>query len=107
MVGLVRSMGASKLQVLRKVRIPAALPSFFAGLKIAAAYSVTGAVFAESVSAQSGLWLVISRSSAAFRLDRVFVAIVVIAALSIALFAAVQLIARLATPWLYASREDS
>ncbi len=106
MVGLVRSMGANRLQVLRYVRIPAALPAFFAGLKIAAAYAVTGAVIGEWVGASSGLGIVITRSQASYRIDRVFVAIFVIALLSIALFAAVHLLARLTSPWMYAEQRE-
>lgn len=109
MIALVRSMGASRVQVMRLVRIPAALPSFFAGLKIAAAYAVTGAVIGEWVgsSSGSGLGILINRASAAYRTDRIFVAIVVIALLSIALFAAVQVAARLSTPWMYAETRET
>lgn len=110
MVALVRSMGGTRLQILRIVRIPAALPSFFAGLKIAAAYAVTGAVIGEWVGSTSGsgLGILISRSQASYRVDRIFVAIAVISLLSIAFFAAVQLAARLSTPWMFAgTREDS
>jgi ABC-type nitrate/sulfonate/bicarbonate transport system permease component len=106
MIGLVRSMGASRFQVMRYVRIPGAMPSFFAGLKIAAAYAVTGAVVGEWVAASDGLGVVINRSRAAFRIDRVFVAITIISLASIALFGAVQLLARLASPWMYVRREE-
>jgi ABC-type nitrate/sulfonate/bicarbonate transport system permease component len=106
MVGLVRSMGASRLQVLRHVRIPAALPSFFAGLKIAAAYSVTGAVVGEWIAGTSGLGVVITRSQASYRIDRVFVAVVIIALASIVLFGAVHLLARIASPWIYVSKRE-
>lgn len=104
MVGLVRSMGANRLQVMRHVLIPSATPAFFAGLKIAAAYAVVGAIFGEWVGAKSGLGLYITRSKTAFRTDRVFVGIVIVALLSIALFLAVQALARLASPWMYASK---
>ena len=103
MVGLVRSMGAKRGQLLRYVLIPAATPAFFAGLKIAAAYAVVAAIFGEWVGAQSGLGLFIARSRTAFRTDRVFVGIAITALLSIALFMAVQALARLASPWMYAS----
>ncbi len=106
MVGLVRSMGANRVQVLRHVLIPAATPAFFAGLKIAAAYAVLGAVIGEWVGASSGLGIYITRSQTAFRTDRVFVGIVVVAALSIALFLAVQVLARLASPWMYVSQQE-
>ena len=106
MVELVRSMGASRGQVLRSVLIPSAVPSFFAGLKISAAYAVIGAVIGEWVGASSGLGLFITRSQTAFRVDRVFVAIALIATLSIALFTAVHLAERLAMPWRAAARTE-
>jgi ABC-type nitrate/sulfonate/bicarbonate transport system permease component len=106
MVGLVRSMGANRLKVLRYVLIPSALPSFFAGLKIASAYAVLGAVIGEWVGASSGLGIFITRAQTAFRVDRVFVAVVVIALLSMALFALVHLLARLTTPWQYAPQRE-
>ena len=105
MVALVRSMGASRFDELRHVLIPSAIPGFFAGLKIAAAYSVIGAVIAEWVAAKEGLGIFIIRSQASFRIDQIFVAIGVIALLSIALFVAVHLLARVASPWKYANEE--
>ncbi len=103
MVALVRSMGASRIEELRHVLIPSAVPGFFAGLKIAAAYAVIGAVIAEWVAAKEGLGIFIIRSQASFRIDQIFVAIGVIALLSIALFVAVHLLARVASPWKYAN----
>ena len=101
LVALVRGMGAGKLGVLRHVLIPSAVPAFFAGLKIAAAYAVIGAVIGEWVAAREGLGIFIIRSQASFRLDQIFVALAVIALLSMALFASVHLLARLASPWNY------
>jgi ABC-type nitrate/sulfonate/bicarbonate transport system permease component len=106
MVGLVRSMGAGRIAVMRHVLIPSALPSFFAGLKIASAYAVLGAVIGEWVGASSGLGIFITRAQTSFRVDRVFVAVIVIALVSIALFALVHIAARLATPWLYVEKEE-
>jgi ABC-type nitrate/sulfonate/bicarbonate transport system permease component len=102
MVGLVRSMGANRFGEFRHVLFPSALPSFFAGLKIAAAYAILGAVIGEWVGASSGLGIFITRAQTSFRVDTVFVAVFVIAIVSIVLFAAVSLAARLATPWVYA-----
>ena len=106
MVGLVRSMGASRAQVLQHILIPSALPAFFAGLKIAAAYAMVGAIIGEWVGAGSGLGIFITRSQASFRIDQVFVAIVIVALASILLFALVQLAARLATPWMYVHEKE-
>lgn len=98
---LVRSMGASRVQRLRTVLIPAGIPGFFSGLRISAAYTVAGAVVGEWVGAQQGLGIFIDNSKSSFRIDRVFVAVVIIAALSMLLFAVVSVLGRIAAPWLH------
>lgn len=55
MLEMVRSMGAGKSRAFAKVRFPCALPSIFAGLKIAITLAVVGAVVAEFVGASKGL----------------------------------------------------
>ena len=103
---LVRSFGADRWQRLRLVQMPSALPSFFAGVKIAATYAVVGAVIGEWMGASEGLGLVMTRAYRAFRTDRVFAAIVVVALVSLLLFAIVSVVARLATPWTAATTSD-
>jgi len=99
---LVQSFGASRAQVLRLVQVPSALPGFFAGLKIAATYAVVAAVIGEWMGGSRGLGLVMTRAQHTFRNDRVFVAVIVVAFVSLALFALVSVLARLATPWVTA-----
>lgn len=55
LVNLVRSMGASEWQTFFKVRLPAALPSIFGGLKVAISLAVIGAVIGEYIAAERGL----------------------------------------------------
>lgn len=96
---LFRSMGATRRQLARLVLIPSAASAFFAGLRIGATYAVGAAVIGEWVGASSGLGLLITRSQASFRVDRLFVAVVVVAVLSALLFAFVNAIAHLVLPW--------
>ncbi|MDZ7837530.1 MAG: ABC transporter permease subunit [Actinomycetota bacterium] len=42
LIDLLRSMGSSGLQIYRYVKLPASMPGFFSGLKIAATYSIMG-----------------------------------------------------------------
>jgi ABC-type nitrate/sulfonate/bicarbonate transport system permease component len=105
-IDLLRSMGAGRRDILRLVLVPTATPAFFAGLRIAAAYAIAGAVIGEWVGASSGLGLFLTRSQNSFRVDRVFVGVAVIAVLSVALFAIVDLLARLAAPWQRAQNEE-
>ena len=101
---LLATMGASRAQVFRMLRWPAALPSLFTGLRIAATYAVVAAIFGEYVGAFEGLgiWMQISRN--AFRADLVFVAILIASVLSILLFVAVSWLETIAIPWHSASR---
>ncbi len=96
---LLRSMGASRWDQFRYVRLPAALPRFFTSLRIGITYAVTGAVFAEYVGATAGLGIFMSVQKNAFRTDLVLAAVVVVALLSVALFAATHLVQRLVAPW--------
>jgi len=104
MLKLLRVMGASRWQMIRLVQIPAALPSFFAGLKIAGTYAVMGAVIGEWLGAEKGLGLFMTTASRAYRADVVFAAIVVISLISLTLFALIELLSRLSIPWYHNER---
>jgi ABC-type nitrate/sulfonate/bicarbonate transport system permease component len=98
-LALLRSMGASRWQMMRIVRFPAALPALFSGTRIAAAWSVIGALVGEWVGASSGLGYLMTRSASQFQTPRLFAAVFVAAALGITLFALVALAERVALPW--------
>ena len=95
---LLRSYGATDWQAFRKLRWPAALPSFFIGLRISVVYAVIGAVFGEYVGAREGLGIWMQLSQNAFRTDLVFAAIVVTSAVSLALYWLVGVVRRLDDP---------
>jgi ABC-type nitrate/sulfonate/bicarbonate transport system permease component len=101
---LLRSMGASRWQVFRLVRMPGALPSFFSGLRIAITYAVVGAIFAEYVGAKRGLGIFMQMQQNAFRTDLVMAAVVVTAVISITLFLTTYAVERAAIPWHAAAR---
>jgi ABC-type nitrate/sulfonate/bicarbonate transport system permease component len=98
-MSLLRTMGASRLQLLLHARLPSAIPQFFTGLKIAVTYSYVSAIVAEFVGAQQGLGVYMTTSKNAFRTDLVFGAVFVTAALTLLLFGVVVLLERLAMPW--------
>jgi len=100
-IALLRSMGATRSQIWRMVRLPAALPSFFSGLRIAVTYSVVAATIGEWVGGSGGLGVYLLRSKNALATDQVFVAMLITTLLSIGLFVLVYLIERLALPWYY------
>lgn len=98
-IDLLRSMGAPPLLIFRLAKLPAALPTFFSGLKIAATYSIMGAVIGEWLGAEAGLGYYMTLSQRSFLTARVFAIIVVITILSLALFKVIEMLERILTPW--------
>jgi len=96
---LLRSMGASRWQSFAKVRVPGAVPFFFTGLRVSITYAIGGAIFAEYAGAENGLGIYMQQMQQVFRTDLVFATILVIALLSVLLFASTYLLERLVTPW--------
>lgn len=104
-IALLRSMGASRWQLFTKVRFPAALPSFFSGVKVAITYAVIGAVIGEWVGGSMGLAIFMRRAHNAMRFGQEFAGIAVVSLVSIALFLLVAGLERVALPWYFAPRE--
>ena len=96
---LLRSMGASRGQVFRYVRLPSAIPRFFTALRIGITYAVVGAVFAEYVGARQGLGIYMSLQKNSFRTDLVLAAVFVTALISIALYLLTFAVERIVAPW--------
>ncbi|KNZ43341.1 ABC transporter permease [Acetobacterium bakii] len=99
LIDLVRSMGARKIQIFSKIKFPYALPYFFSGLKIAATYSIMGAVIGEWLGGKAGLGVYMLRARHAFALDLVFASILVIVILSIGVFYGIAMIQKAIMPW--------
>lgn len=104
-VDLVRAMGASPLAIWWKVRLPSAMPAFFSGVRLAATYSVVGAVIGEYVGSGDGLGKFLQRSYRAFQTDQVFLTVAIIALVSVGLVLLVTLVERVALRWRYVGRE--
>ncbi len=99
MIELMRTMGATRRQVFVNVKLPAALESFFSGLRISATYAIVGAVVAEWLGGFAGLGVYMTRVRKSFAYDRMFAVIVLISALSLLLMKAVDALQRLCMPW--------
>ena len=87
LVKMMRTLDASRSQILGRVEAPTALPYFFSGAKVAVAVAVIGAVFGEWSGSSSGLGHLIQEASAQLQTARTFAAVAVLSALAILLFA--------------------
>ena len=96
---LLRTLHASRAQTLRLLELPAAMPQFFTGLKVAAAVSVIGAVFAEFSGSDAGLGKTLRTATSQLETPRAFAAVVLLFALAIALYGAFALAERKLVAW--------
>lgn len=100
-----RALRGTRTMMLWRIRFPCALPSMFAGMKVAIGLALVGAIVGEFVSSQRGLGYVILAAQGTFDTARVFAAIFLLAVLGILLFALLGRIERILLPW-HASQKD-
>jgi len=89
---LMTTIYASRWHLLTKVQLPNAVPYIFAGLKVAVPLAIIGAVVAEFMQSDSGLGYLVLVAVGNVDTPMVFVAVLLMALLSLTLFAAISLI---------------
>ncbi len=104
---LMRSYAASEWTVLRKVRVPTALPYFFTALKVATTLSLIGAIVGEYFGGSSlVLGRIIVQASSALRFDVTWAAVLLAAVTGIVFYLAVVILERIFIPWHASIRAD-
>ena len=96
---LARTTGASPIRILRHVRLPAALPAFASGLRVATAVAPIGAVIGEWVGASAGLGYVMLNANARIETDLMFAAMFVLALMTVLLWVTVDRVLRSLLFW--------
>ncbi|MFN0305737.1 MAG: ABC transporter permease [Burkholderiales bacterium] len=102
-----RALRGTRAMMLWRIRFPCALPSMFAGMKVAIGLALVGAIVGEFVSSQRGLGYVILAAQGTFDTARVFAAIFLLALLGIALFGLLARIEHVLLPWHASQKEYS
>jgi ABC-type nitrate/sulfonate/bicarbonate transport system permease component len=105
LIKLLRTFGAGRRQTFWRVELPAALPGLFTGARLAAVYSVIGAVFAEWAGASDGLGYLLNVTIANLETAEAFATVFVLAGFAILLFMLLTLAERRALPWVHRQRE--
>jgi len=98
-IRLLKSMGANQFQILRHLKFPSALESFFSGIKIAVSYAIVGAIIAEWLGGESGLGVYMNAVRHSYAIDKMFAVIILVIILSLALLGCVSLIEKKMMPW--------
>ena len=96
---MMKTLGANKSQIFRKIQIPNSLPYIFTGLRIGMAASVIGAVISEWVGSSEGLGYLMIRSKPQFLTERVFAAIFLLSIIGFFLFLLVNYCERKIVYW--------
>lgn len=92
MIHLMRSLGASPMQILLRVRLVAAAPYIFAGVKIAAAFAVVGAIVGEFIAADKGLGYLQLLANNNMQIPLLFGTLVALSIMGILLFYLIALV---------------
>jgi NitT/TauT family transport system permease protein len=99
LTGIVRLMGASKLQLICKIIVPGAQAWIYTGLKLSVPYALIGAIVGEIIAANRGLGYLLSYSAGAFDTTGVFAALFVLMAISMILNEAISFSERRSLRW--------
>lgn len=98
-INLMRTLGARKSQVFRKLVVPASLTDIFAGLKLTVGFALIGAIIGEFMSSSEGLGHAIFKAGSLYIIPKVFAALVATIALALILAFLVGKLEKLLTPW--------
>jgi NitT/TauT family transport system permease protein len=98
-INLMRTLGASKWQVFRRLVVPASLGDIFGGLKLTIGFALIGAIVGEFMSSSDGLGHAIFKAGSLYIISKVFAALVATIALALVLTAIVGRVERLLMPW--------
>jgi NitT/TauT family transport system permease protein len=98
-VNLMRTLGAAKFQIFRKLVVPASLTDIFAGLKLTVGFALIGAIVGEFMSSSEGLGHAIFKAGSLYIIPKVFAALVATIALALLLTFLVGRTERLLMPW--------
>ncbi len=103
---VLRALGATKWQMIRKVGLPRAMPYFFASLKVAITVAFVGSIIAETVGSNSGIGNLMLVASSRFEVPLAFAGLLVTGAMGIGMYAIAGVIEARMTGWATRSGMD-
>jgi len=103
MEDVLKALGASKLDIMRKVGIPRSLPYFFGSLKVAITLAFVGTVVSESVASNNGIGNLMLQAQAQFLVPLIVAGLVALAVLGIVMYWLMALLERRMTAWAHRS----
>src|ERR1700754_125204 len=96
---VLRALGASRWQVIRKVGLPRSMPYFFASLKVSIAFAFVGSIVAETVAANKGIGNLMLVASSRFEVPLAFAGLLVTSIMGIGMYLVAEVVERRMTGW--------
>jgi NitT/TauT family transport system permease protein len=96
---VLRALGASRWQVIKKVGLPRAMPYFFASLKVAITVAFVGSIVAETVAGNKGIGNLMLVASSRFEVPLAFAGLLMTSVMGIAMYAVAGAIESRMTGW--------
>ena len=100
---VLRALGASKLDIMKKVGIPRSMPYLFGSLKVAITLAFVGAVVSETVAANAGIGHLMVLAGSNFQMPLVFAGLLALAVEGIVMYALFAYVERRSTRWAFRS----
>jgi NitT/TauT family transport system permease protein len=101
MIDVLKSLGASRIEILRKVGIPRAMPYLFASLKVAITLAFIGSVISETVGGNRGIGFLMLSAGARNDAPTTFAGLFAIAIMGVAMYAVCALVEKRMTRWAF------
>ena len=98
-LAMFRSMRASRAQVFAKLMLPSAVPEISAGLRLAMASALGGALVAEFIASNAGLGVLISQYTGTLNMASAFVCVLTLSALGLFVFRSMEALDRMIVFW--------
>lgn len=99
MEDVLRSLGASRIDILKKVGLPRSLPYFFASLKVAITLAFVGSVISETVASNLGIGYLMMSASSNMNMALVFAGLIVIGAMGVVMYEIFAFVEKRMTHW--------
>ena len=106
-VRMMRTLHGTRWLTFRRIELPSAMPSFFSGVRVAAAFAPVGAVFGEFSGSNDGLGYVMLQAGPELQTSRVLAAVLLLTVMAVLLVLAVTLCERLIAPWALEPRRNA
>jgi putative hydroxymethylpyrimidine transport system permease protein len=106
-VRMMRTLHGTRWLTFRRIELPSAMPPFFSGMRVAAAFAPVGAVFGEFAGSNDGLGYVMLQAGPELQTSRVLAAVLLLTVMAVLLVLAVTLAERAIAPWAHEPRRNT